>query len=277
MVLSAAALAASAVVLAFLLGGVVGRGDGAGGVAGGAVAGDAAVAFALVFALAFVATVTAAAAVSSSSSFSVSSLAASFASSGVGGCFAEFCGHGFLGDFFFEEVLDGGEEWLVFLADEGDGAAVLAGACCASDAVDVVFFVVGHVVVDDELYVVDVDASCYDVCGYEDVDLSGLEAVHDVVALFLEEVAVHGFGVVAAALEGDGYVLGVYFLSDEDDDSLRLLLFEEVFDDLHLLCLVADVCALSDAFGGFVEGDFDFCGVGEDGVCEFYDFVGHGG
>ena len=199
------------------------------------------------------------------------------ASTGVGGCLAEFFGNGFLGNFFLEEALDGGEEGLVLLADEGDGATVAAGTGGAPDAVDVVFLVVGYVVVDDELDVVDVDAAGYDVCGHEDIDLSGLEAVHDIVALLLQQVAVHGFGIVAFALEGDGHVLGVDFLTHEDDDALGLALVEEVLHDAELLGFVADVGALTDALGGLVEGYLHFDGVGEDGLGQLHNLVGHGG
>ena len=203
--------------------------------------------------------------------------ARTFAATCVGGGFAELCGDGLLRDVLLKEAFDGGEEGLVLLADEGDGATVLTSTGGASDAVDVVFFVVGHVVVDDELYVVDVNAASYDVCGHENIDLTGLEAVHDVVALFLQQVAVHGFGIVAFALEGDGDILSVDFLADEDNDALGLALLEEVFYDAELLGLVADEGALMDALGGFVECYLDFDGVGEDGLGELDNLVGHGG
>ena len=182
--------------------------------------------------------------------------AAALATSGVGWGLTQFFGHGFLGHFFLEEMFDVGEEGLVFLRDQGDGASVLAGTRGAADAVDVVFLIVGHVVVDDKLDVVDVNAAGHNVGSHKDVHLSRLEAVHDIVALFLQEVAVHGFGVITEALECDGDVLGVDFLSNEDDDSLRLALTEEVLDDAQLLGLIADVGALADAFGADFGADF---------------------
>ena len=74
--------------------------------------------------------------------------------------------------------------------NEGDGASGCSGTCGASDAVDVVFGFVGNVVVDNHGYVVDVDASCHDVGGYEYVDAGGPETEHDFVALALFEVGV---------------------------------------------------------------------------------------
>ena len=103
----------------------------------------------------------------------------------VFGCFAEAFGEWCLGDFTFEETLDSHKITDVLVGNEGDGNAVTLGASGTSNAVDIVFGVVRHVVVDDAEDVVDVDTSGYDVGGDEDVDLSGLEAVHDVVALGL--------------------------------------------------------------------------------------------
>ena len=78
---------------------------------------------------------------------------------GVGRGLAESWGQGYLLDFLAEEVLDGLEAVDVGIADEGDGGAVAIGAGRTSDAVDVVFGIMGHVVVDDGEDIVDVDAS----------------------------------------------------------------------------------------------------------------------
>ena len=72
-----------------------------------------------------------------------------FGGDGVGGSGAEGGGEGELVDGFFEEFLDLTEVIHVLVADEGDGAAVALGSGGAADTVDVVFYVVGHVVVDD--------------------------------------------------------------------------------------------------------------------------------
>ena len=55
------------------------------------------------------------------------------------------------------------------LGEEGDGLAALAGAPRAADPVGVGLDVLGHVVVEDEGDVLDVDASTRHVRGHEDV------------------------------------------------------------------------------------------------------------
>ena len=104
-------------------------------------------------------------------------------------------------DGLFEEAFDGSEFRHVFFVHKGDGASAAACPCCAADAVHVVFGVVGHVEIDDELDVVDIYAARHDVRGNEDADLPVLEAEHHVVALFLIEVGMHGFGIEAVAFE----------------------------------------------------------------------------
>ena len=81
-------------------------------------------------------------------------------------------GEGKLFDVFMEEVFNLPEVVLVVWAYEGDGLAVGSGSGRAAYAVDVVFYVAGDVEIDDEGDVVDVDASGYDVGGYEYVCLT---------------------------------------------------------------------------------------------------------
>ena len=56
-----------------------------------------------------------------------------------------------------------------YLCEEGDCLAALAGAARATDPVGVVLDGLGHVVVEDEGHVLDVDASPSHVCGHENV------------------------------------------------------------------------------------------------------------
>ena len=106
-------------------------------------------------------------------------------------CFVEALWQGVLYYLFFEERLYALEEVEVFWCYKSDGYAVAVGTCCASDAVYVVFHVVWDVIVYDHAYIVDVDATCYDVSGYEHVYLSAFEAEHHIVTLCLCEVGVH--------------------------------------------------------------------------------------
>lgn len=58
-----------------------------------------------------------------------------------------------------EQLLQVEEERRVVLGQERDGRSVLAGATRTTDAVSVVFDRLGHVVVDDERHVLDVDTA----------------------------------------------------------------------------------------------------------------------
>ena len=68
---------------------------------------------------------------------------------------------------------------------------IAVGACCAANAVNVVFGITGHIEVYHHLNVVDVDATCDDVGRHKYVDLPALKAVHHLVACCLVEVGVH--------------------------------------------------------------------------------------
>ena len=87
----------------------------------------------------------------------------------------------------------------------------------------------------------------------------------------------HGLCVVALALEGYSHVLGVNLLSYEDYYSLGLALMEQVVDNLQFLRLIADVSALCYAFGRFIQGYFHLYGIGEDGLGQFHNLIGHSG
>jgi hypothetical protein len=68
---------------------------------------------------------------------------------------------------FVEELLNLMESIHIVLVDKGDGDAVAVGTRRTADAVDIVFGIVGHVVVDDHRDVVDVDATGQDVCSHQ--------------------------------------------------------------------------------------------------------------
>ena len=193
----------------------------------------------------------------------------------VGG--ADAFGEGQARHLLLEEAFYGAEGGAVALADEGDGSSVLAGACGAADAVDVVFGIVGRVVVDDHGDVVDVDAAADDVGGHEEVDVAGLELVHHVVALFLLQVGVHGVAVVAAAAELGSELLDVLLAAGEEDDALGRGGLEEVLEDGHLIDFVADEYALVNVFGGLADGYLYLNGVAHDAAGECGDLLGHRG
>ena len=160
-------------------------------------------------------------------------------------------GQGIARYFFFEKPFDGAEFRHVLFVHKGHRASASPGTGRTSDAVDVILGVVGHVEVDDELDVVNVDASRHDIRGHENADLPVLEAEHHVVALFLFEVGVHGFGIEAVAFEHNVQFFHFLLRRGKDDDAFRRRLAEHLFQNRHFLRVAADIGTLLYLFGGF--------------------------
>ena len=103
----------------------------------------------------------------------------------IGRSLAKLLWHLLLLNLLFEEAFYLTEIVHVLLVNKGDSPAATTRSGCASDAMHVVLFITRHVEVDDHRYVVDVYTACHDVRCHEDIELSRLEAVHDIVALLL--------------------------------------------------------------------------------------------
>ena len=131
----------------------------------------------------------------------------------------------------------------------------------AADAVHIVFGVVRNIKIDDQTYVVDVDAPGNDVGCDEDVGLTGFEVAHYLFALRLLEVGVHFRYVELQPAQRRSQIFDLGLRRREDDDALRLGAAEQVLDDGQFLGLVADVCRLHDGFRGPGDGNLDFCGI----------------
>ena len=95
-----------------------------------------------------------------------------------------------------EQLLEVVEERFVALRQERDGGTVLAGAPRTTDAVSIVFNRLGHVVVDDERDVFDVDTATGDVGGDEDMLGARFEIGERELALLLSLATVQSAGVV---------------------------------------------------------------------------------
>lgn len=80
-----------------------------------------------------------------------------------------------LGNVEVEGAGDEAPTWHVIPVDESDCSALLARTCSSTDPMKIGFFILGALVVDDVCYVVDVNATCCDIGGDEDVNLAVLE------------------------------------------------------------------------------------------------------
>ena len=185
-------------------------------------------------------------------------------------------GDGGFFDVGFGDPLDEHESFVFAGGDEGDGGALVSGAAGSADAVDVGVGVLGERVVDDVGEVGDVDASCGDVGGDEDVDFLFFEVVEGSFSLGLREIAMDGFGVVASVGEvacngvdvaagstEDEAIEGVFDVDDSAEGLetvgeayLEVYLLGEVGGELFLFC-GDEFVAIHVFFGEF----FDFGGM----------------
>ncbi len=81
----------------------------------------------------------------------------------------------------------------LFCPHKSKGTACLARAPCSSNAVNIVLYILGKIIVDDRLHVVDVDAPGGHIRGNEDIGAPVPETVHGHIPLVLGHVAVKSF------------------------------------------------------------------------------------
>lgn len=103
------------------------------------------------------------------------------------------------------EIID-----IVFV-DQGNGYTVAVGPCCTTNAMHIVFGIVGHIVVNNHGYIIDIDTSRYDVGGNNHIELPALELEHHVVSLRLFKVGVHFSAVYVLLLQRFGNLLNFLF------------------------------------------------------------------
>lgn len=95
-----------------------------------------------------------------------------------------------------KQLLEVVEERRVFLRQERDCGTVLAGATRTTDAMSVILNRLGHVVVDDERDVLDVDTATGHVSSDEDVLSAGFEIGQGELTLLLSLATVQSTSIV---------------------------------------------------------------------------------
>lgn len=61
------------------------------------------------------------------------------------------------------------EEWGIILGEERDSCSVLASTTSTTNTMGIIFNRLGHVVIDDQRYILDVDTSTSYVCSYQNI------------------------------------------------------------------------------------------------------------
>ena len=126
---------------------------------------------------------------------------------------------------------------VLVVGDEGDGEALGAEAAGAADAVQVGVAHLGHVVVDDDVDALDVDAAAPDVRRDEDTVLEVLEGLVERDALRLLDARVDGHRGEVALLQQLVELDGALHALDEDDHLVELERVEQLVELAVLLVL----------------------------------------
>ncbi len=158
-------------------------------------------------------------------------------------------------------MLDGLHHGAVFRRHEGERLAAALHAAGAADAVDVRVDGVRHVVVDHVGDARDVDPAGRDVGRHEDVVVPVAEAVERLLALVLRQVALDRGDEVVLAVELRRQLLGAVLGAGEHQRRARVVLLQDVSEQVGLLGAVHRVEGLIDGLGRLAPVDLDGHGV----------------
>ena len=130
--------------------------------------------------------------------------------------------------FAVHQALNSAPFGVVGSCKEADGVAFCAGARGAADAVDVVFWHLRHVVIDDMRDMWNVEAARRDIGCHQNAVFLVTEILDDAVAPSLLQIAVDSIGMMLVFVQFGGQFFGAKFGFDEDDDGAfaRVELFE---------------------------------------------------
>jgi len=125
--------------------------------------------------------------------------------------------------------LDVFEDFLVFLAtNEGDSETFGTEATSAANSVQVRVGVAGHVVVEDDVDLLNVDTTSEEIGGHKNTVLEFLEPVVNLDALLLGEVTVHSLGRQGLLVKDLSQLDGVRYGLNENDDLVKVEGVDEV-------------------------------------------------
>ncbi len=188
---------------------------------------------------------------------------------------AQFCRQDILLYLTSEEFLDALEEIYLIVRDKGNGNAVTLCPCRPAYAMHIILHISGHIIVDDHLDIVNINAASHDVRSHQYVDAARLETEHHVIPFSLREVGMHGATADILLDEGSVYLLYTLLLAREDYDAL-LLGLEDFTQDAFLLLLIANVCRLMNLLGRLGNGNLHIQGILQEGLCQVLYLCRHG-
>lgn len=161
---------------------------------------------------------------------------------------------------------------------DGKSVADILGAAGASDAVDIVFGVLGDIVIDDMRNARDVDAPSGDVGGDHDFVAAAFEAFERIDAFRLGSVRVEDGDGVFERFEEASHAVSSVLSAGKDQDAIEVDAFEHGFQEVIFLVARDGVECVIDGFGGgAASADFDFFWILEAPRGELLDFWWDGG
>lgn len=112
-----------------------------------------------------------------------------------------------------QEFLYSLEKVYILIRYEGDGHSVALCTRRTAYAMNIVLYVMRHIIVDDHEDIIDVDAASHDIGGNENGHFPRLETVHHLVALRLRKVGMHLAAVDFHLPQGAVYLLDPLLLA----------------------------------------------------------------
>lgn len=140
-----------------------------------------------------------------------------------------------------ESGLDLVEDFLVFLGgDEGDGQTFGTVSACSADTMQVLVRLSRHIVIDDDVDLLNIDSTTQQVSANHDSVLALLELVVHLESLGHSQAAETCYARKLLFLDDLIQLLGVLLLVREDDHLVELEVIQEI-DQLHDLLLLVQL------------------------------------
>ena len=182
------------------------------------------------------------------------------------------------GNLLAGEFFNGVHEAFFVQTNEAHGLPLCACAACAANAVYVVFGHVGYFVIDDVWQVININAACGNISGYQRAQSAAFEVAQGLRACRLAFVAVQGHGADALFVQVVGHMVGTEFGAGKDQHLAPVVFAYDVRQQLFLFTAAYWQNGLRNALhGGVARGDLHLLRVAQQGGCQLADFIAESG
>ena len=141
----------------------------------------------------------------------------------------------------------------------------------------IVLGIPGHIVVDHQVDIVDVDAAAHHIGGHQHAQFAVAEGEHDLLAFALFQIAVHTPCIEPLLLQVAVQVLHLDLSSCKNDDAGGAVRVQDVLQTRGLLHVEDHVCLLIDTFRGFAQRNGDLHRFVQNALRQVADRGWHGG